>query len=162
MVRFSKIPRLSQRISTLTFMGNFSESVQLIQPVSSLCVRQSCRGVSISCEVILISNSTICVTATECPHRSLHVNQIFQQAEENPGGICYFLLKYDFLHSWMIIAVNFNSTKLCADKLISIAYFSDYCGNSQNVEHNYFYSVNITFISAFITLKSNCSVDGSI
>lgn len=35
MVRFSKIPRLSQRISTLTFMGNFPESVQLIQPVRS-------------------------------------------------------------------------------------------------------------------------------
>lgn len=35
MVLFSKIPRLSQRISTLTFMGNFPESVQLIQPVSS-------------------------------------------------------------------------------------------------------------------------------
>ncbi|XP_042364118.1 formin-like protein 1 [Plectropomus leopardus] len=32
MVLFSKIPRLSQRISTLTFMGNFPESVQLIQP----------------------------------------------------------------------------------------------------------------------------------
>uniref|UniRef100_A0A669D229 Formin like 1 n=1 Tax=Oreochromis niloticus TaxID=8128 RepID=A0A669D229_ORENI len=32
MVRFSKIPRLSQRISALTFMGNFPESVQLIQP----------------------------------------------------------------------------------------------------------------------------------
>ncbi|MEQ2197955.1 hypothetical protein XENOCAPTIV_005602 [Xenoophorus captivus] len=35
MVRFGKIPRLSQRISTLTFMGNFPESVQSIQPVSS-------------------------------------------------------------------------------------------------------------------------------
>lgn len=35
MVRFSKIPRLAQRINTLTFMGNFPESVQLIQPVSS-------------------------------------------------------------------------------------------------------------------------------
>ncbi|KAM4524350.1 formin-like protein 1 isoform 2-T2 [Odontesthes bonariensis] len=32
MVRFSRIPRLSQRISTLTFMGNFPESVQLVQP----------------------------------------------------------------------------------------------------------------------------------
>ncbi|XP_062234892.1 formin-like protein 1 isoform X2 [Platichthys flesus] len=32
MVRFSKIPRLSQRIRALTFMGNFPESVQLIQP----------------------------------------------------------------------------------------------------------------------------------
>ncbi|CAM9135716.1 unnamed protein product [Lampetra planeri] len=32
MVHFSKIPRLPQRISTLTFMGNFPESVQLIQP----------------------------------------------------------------------------------------------------------------------------------
>uniref|UniRef100_A0A6Q2YSR4 Formin-like 1a n=1 Tax=Esox lucius TaxID=8010 RepID=A0A6Q2YSR4_ESOLU len=32
MVRFSKIPRLAMRISTLTFMGNFPESIQLIQP----------------------------------------------------------------------------------------------------------------------------------
>ncbi|KAM4624573.1 formin-like protein 1 [Polymixia lowei] len=32
MVGFGKIPRLAQRISTLTFMGNFQESVQLIQP----------------------------------------------------------------------------------------------------------------------------------
>ncbi|XP_034049355.1 formin-like protein 1 [Thalassophryne amazonica] len=32
MVRFSKIPRLAQHISTLTFMGNFPETVQLIQP----------------------------------------------------------------------------------------------------------------------------------
>lgn len=35
MMRFGKIPRLPQRISTLTFMGNFPESVQLIQPVRS-------------------------------------------------------------------------------------------------------------------------------
>lgn len=34
MVTFSKIPRLSQRISTLTFMGNFSESILLLKPVS--------------------------------------------------------------------------------------------------------------------------------
>lgn len=34
MVRFGKIPRLAQRISTLTFMGNFPERIQLIQPVS--------------------------------------------------------------------------------------------------------------------------------
>ncbi|XP_057175687.1 formin-like protein 1 [Triplophysa rosa] len=32
MVAFSKIPRLSQRISTMTFMGSFSESIQLLQP----------------------------------------------------------------------------------------------------------------------------------
>ncbi|XP_047465880.1 formin-like protein 1 isoform X2 [Mugil cephalus] len=32
MVRFSKIPGLPQHISTLTFMGNFPESVHLIQP----------------------------------------------------------------------------------------------------------------------------------
>lgn len=35
MVRFGKIPRLPQRISALTFMGNFPESVRLIQPVRS-------------------------------------------------------------------------------------------------------------------------------
>lgn len=33
MMRFGRIPRLPQRISALTFMGNFPESVQLIQPV---------------------------------------------------------------------------------------------------------------------------------
>ncbi|KAG5854967.1 hypothetical protein ANANG_G00043700 [Anguilla anguilla] len=32
MMRFGKIPRLPQRISTLTFMGNFPDSVQLLQP----------------------------------------------------------------------------------------------------------------------------------
>ncbi|KAK6329308.1 hypothetical protein J4Q44_G00012860 [Coregonus suidteri] len=32
MVCFGKIPRLTQRIRTLTFMGNFPESIQLIQP----------------------------------------------------------------------------------------------------------------------------------
>ncbi|XP_048869305.1 formin-like protein 1 isoform X2 [Brienomyrus brachyistius] len=32
MMHFGKIPRLAQRISTLTFMGNFVESVQLLQP----------------------------------------------------------------------------------------------------------------------------------
>ncbi|XP_016380552.1 formin-like protein 1 [Sinocyclocheilus rhinocerous] len=32
MVAFSKTPRLAQRISTLTFMGNFSESILLLKP----------------------------------------------------------------------------------------------------------------------------------
>ncbi|KAJ8364623.1 hypothetical protein SKAU_G00134540 [Synaphobranchus kaupii] len=32
MMHFGKIPRLTQRISTLTFMGNFPDSVQLLQP----------------------------------------------------------------------------------------------------------------------------------
>ncbi|KAF5903969.1 formin-like protein 1, partial [Clarias magur] len=32
MAQFGKIPRLGQRISTLTFMGNFRERVQLLQP----------------------------------------------------------------------------------------------------------------------------------
>uniref|UniRef100_UPI003AAC9D03 formin-like protein 1 n=1 Tax=Centroberyx gerrardi TaxID=166262 RepID=UPI003AAC9D03 len=32
MIRFGKIPRLSQRINTLTFMGNFPETVKRLQP----------------------------------------------------------------------------------------------------------------------------------
>uniref|UniRef100_A0AAY4D1X9 Formin-like 1a n=1 Tax=Denticeps clupeoides TaxID=299321 RepID=A0AAY4D1X9_9TELE len=32
MMRFGKIPRLAQRISTLTFMGNFPESIKRLQP----------------------------------------------------------------------------------------------------------------------------------
>ena len=34
MMRFGKIPRLSQRINTLTYMGNFPETVKRLQPVS--------------------------------------------------------------------------------------------------------------------------------
>lgn len=33
-LRFGKIARLSQRIKTLTFMGNFPESIKRLQPVS--------------------------------------------------------------------------------------------------------------------------------
>uniref|UniRef100_A0A672SGI4 Formin like 1 n=1 Tax=Sinocyclocheilus grahami TaxID=75366 RepID=A0A672SGI4_SINGR len=36
-VRFGKIPRLAQRINTLTFMGNFPESVKRLQPVTIRC-----------------------------------------------------------------------------------------------------------------------------
>ncbi|KAL0197363.1 hypothetical protein M9458_005903, partial [Cirrhinus mrigala] len=32
MCRFGKIPRLAQRINTLTFMGNFPESIKRLQP----------------------------------------------------------------------------------------------------------------------------------
>lgn len=35
-LRFGKIPRLNQRINTLTFMGNFPDSVKRLQPVSLL------------------------------------------------------------------------------------------------------------------------------
>lgn len=34
MIRFGKIPRLGKRITTLTFMGNFPESLKRLQPVS--------------------------------------------------------------------------------------------------------------------------------
>lgn len=33
-LNFGKIPRLRQRLSTLTFMGNFPETVKRLQPVS--------------------------------------------------------------------------------------------------------------------------------
>ncbi|ROI16387.1 Formin-like protein 3 [Anabarilius grahami] len=41
MVAFSKIPRLSQRISTLTFMGNFSDSIQLLKPQLNAIIASS-------------------------------------------------------------------------------------------------------------------------
>lgn len=34
MLCFGKIPRLLQRINTLTFMGNFPETVKRLEPVS--------------------------------------------------------------------------------------------------------------------------------
>lgn len=46
MMRFGKIPRLPQRISTLTFMGNFPESVQLIQPVRPHHTRKNSPSIS--------------------------------------------------------------------------------------------------------------------
>ncbi|XP_028826728.1 formin-like protein 1 isoform X2 [Denticeps clupeoides] len=36
MARFGRIPRLAQRISTLTFMGNFSESVRMLRPLDAV------------------------------------------------------------------------------------------------------------------------------
>lgn len=33
MLRFGKIPHLRQRINTLTFMGNFPDTVKRLQPV---------------------------------------------------------------------------------------------------------------------------------
>lgn len=33
-MQFGKIPRLAQKINTLTFMGNFPETVKRLQPVS--------------------------------------------------------------------------------------------------------------------------------
>lgn len=33
-LNFGKIPRLRQRLNTLTFMGNFPETVKRLQPVS--------------------------------------------------------------------------------------------------------------------------------
>ncbi|KAM6896944.1 formin-like protein 1 [Xenentodon cancila] len=59
MVHFSKIPRLSQRISTLTFMGNFNESVQLMQSqlntiiVASMSIKSSSKLRKIL-EIILV------------------------------------------------------------------------------------------------------------
>uniref|UniRef100_A0A8C6VZU6 Formin-like 1 n=1 Tax=Nothobranchius furzeri TaxID=105023 RepID=A0A8C6VZU6_NOTFU len=47
MVRFSKIPQLPQRINILTFMGNFPQSIQLLQPqlnaiiAASMSIRSS-------------------------------------------------------------------------------------------------------------------------
>lgn len=62
MRRFGKIPRLPQRISTLTFMGNFPESVQLIQPVRSHRTRAPPPENSPS---IQVQNESICLTPIE-------------------------------------------------------------------------------------------------
>lgn len=43
MLRFSRIPRLPERMATLTFLGNFPDTVQLLMPVwagqAELCGR---------------------------------------------------------------------------------------------------------------------------
>uniref|UniRef100_A0A672L013 Formin like 1 n=1 Tax=Sinocyclocheilus grahami TaxID=75366 RepID=A0A672L013_SINGR len=41
MMAFSKTPRLAQRISTLTFMGNFSESILLLKPQLNAIIASS-------------------------------------------------------------------------------------------------------------------------
>lgn len=35
MIRFSKIPRLSERMNVMIFLGNFSDTAQLLMPVSA-------------------------------------------------------------------------------------------------------------------------------
>jgi len=35
MIRFSKIPRLAERMNVMIFLGNFSDTAQLLMPVGA-------------------------------------------------------------------------------------------------------------------------------
>ncbi|KFW76090.1 Formin-like 1, partial [Manacus vitellinus] len=43
MIRFSKIPRLAERMNVMIFLGNFSDTAQLLMPVDLAVGREGCR-----------------------------------------------------------------------------------------------------------------------
>lgn len=90
MIRFSKIPRLAERMNVMIFLGNFNDTAQLLMPVGvgarvgghSTAVggtgwADSCGGAH---TVPLLSS------ATQCHHRRLHVPQVLQQTAQHPRG----------------------------------------------------------------------------
>lgn len=90
MIRFSKIPRLAERMNVMIFLGNFNDTAQLLMPVGvgarvgghSTAVggtgwAASCGGAH---TLPLLSS------ATQCHHRRLHVPQVLQQTAQHPRG----------------------------------------------------------------------------
>lgn len=45
MIRFSKIPRLAERMNVMIFLGNFSDTAQLLTPVGAGGARGAAAGV---------------------------------------------------------------------------------------------------------------------
>lgn len=84
-LRFGKIPRLTQRINTFTFMGNFPDTVKRLQPVSLSNALQL--GLKLTellnrCTDFVFTSST----ATELHHCCVHVHKVFNQTEKDLRG----------------------------------------------------------------------------
>lgn len=81
MIRFSKIPRLAERMNVMIFLGSFGDTAQLLMPV--------CRGMG-GAGAALGGHSRhsppSSPTATQRHHRRLHVPQVFQQTAPHPRG----------------------------------------------------------------------------
>lgn len=82
MMQFSKIERLMQKMTIMAFIGNFSESVQMLMPVSRVL------------SMVVFRCSERCFTetvgslfaATACRHRCIHLHQVLTEVEEDIRG----------------------------------------------------------------------------
>lgn len=84
MIRFSKIPRLSERMNVMIFLGNFSDTAQLLMPVSAGEGQGGCgcwEGLTpcSGAHTLLLPP-----TATQRHHRCIHVPQVLQQTTQHP------------------------------------------------------------------------------
>ena len=88
MIRFSKIPRLAERMNVMIFLGNFNDTAQLLMPVGAgwatgwLWVG-GCEGVTSCSEAHTL---LLPPPATQRHHRRLHVPQVLQQTAQHPRG----------------------------------------------------------------------------
>lgn len=81
MMQFSRIERLSQRMTIMTFMGNYADNIQMLTPV---------RKPENTAEVQRKPETDrLCfLSATPRHHRRVGFHQIVSEAEEDPGGRC--------------------------------------------------------------------------
>lgn len=85
MIRFSKIPRLAERMNVMIFLGNFSDTAQLLTPVGAGGARGAAAG---GCPGLPSCSEAhpllLPPTATQRHHRRLHVPQVLQQTAQHP------------------------------------------------------------------------------
>lgn len=76
MLRFSRIPRLPERMATLTFLGSFPDTAQLLMPVPCGQQWDLVAGWSGGHGERAPTHLSSIPPATECHHCSLHVHQV--------------------------------------------------------------------------------------
>lgn len=87
MMQFSKIERLMQKMTIMAFIGNFSESVQMLTPVSGVAWADRRRHFSVQTSLVSTVATFCSSAATARRHRCVRVHQVVAEAEENPGGL---------------------------------------------------------------------------
>lgn len=83
MIRFSKIPRLAERMNVMIFLGSFGDTAQLLMPV---CAGDGWGGAARGRLLRRHSHPSLPPTATQRHHRRLHVPQVLQQTAPHPRG----------------------------------------------------------------------------
>lgn len=87
MMRFSKIPRLAERMNVLIFLGSFADTAQLLMPVGAGdggWLRGSARCGWAPAK--RVTKPLPPPAATQRHHRRLHVPQVLQQTAQHPRG----------------------------------------------------------------------------
>lgn len=99
MMQFSRLERLSQRMTIMTFMGNFNDNVQMLTPV-----RQTYRleGMQVYRQVWPIWLSRF-LSATPRHDRSLSFYKVLSEAEEDPWGQFEVTCGYS---AWFSVSVS--------------------------------------------------------